>query len=138
MKSMSCLSYGSRSGRPWSSELGTHEHYSHPSSVVSRRYWNSIEHIPTISLSGHGSAARDEPPASTTIKPVSAHSLKGTPGPEIVAGDMQFDFWLDDRLVTQERVRTALLAAWPALESYPIQLARLVAERLFDLVKSLG
>ena len=61
-------------------------------------------------------------------KHLRAHRFRATPRPELVPGDTQCDFWLDDRSVKQEDVRAALLAALPALESYPIQLARHVAE----------
>jgi hypothetical protein len=67
----------------------------------------------------------------------SDHHFKAVKGEEIVPGDMSCDMYLDDHLVEvramtqsgQAQISAALVAAFPDLQSYPVQLAHLIAER---------
>jgi hypothetical protein len=70
-------------------------------------------------------------------KYLTAHRFKAVKGEGIVPGDMVCDMYLDDQLLElrattgsgQARVREQLLAAFPDLEHYPVQLAQLVGKR---------
>jgi hypothetical protein len=65
------------------------------------------------------------------------HHFEARKGEEIVPGDKVCDMYLDRQLLElrattgsgQAAVRTALVAAFPDLQNYPIQLARLVEQR---------
>ncbi|HEX7501637.1 MAG TPA: hypothetical protein VF524_15245, partial [Polyangia bacterium] len=87
----------------------------------------------------------DSPPTTKTWDELKAlctqyfsdHHFKAEKGEGIVPGEVSCDMYLDDHLVEvramsqsgQAKISTALVAAFPDLQSYPVQLAQLITDR---------